>query len=223
MNAKALLFIALLLPAFAPAHDHPDLFPKEHYTDEAWLAQQPLWNQFVYNAWGLHDKVHFIVILLMLWTCYHFRYWVQKHVFKQPERCERFYGERYAGERKLHHYHRYFWYANALLIGVHWWEAIEGWNFLSQGRAYTYTFYWQDLGVMIEALYLITFTAWLLSCHFFKYAAAGGVNACYSCIRGGKLRSAFFKTESHANEYHGFLMWAAIAAMVLQILVAGHL
>jgi len=205
----------IIISGISFAHDHPTYFNDEgEFTEE----QPSLVALTFYWFWGIHDRIHWIVIILMLYTCYHFRYVSGKRIFTHPKMCAYNDKGEYLGESKLHYYHRYFWYANVFLIGIHWSEAITGWIF---GLQYTYKFTFQELGIFLEALYLITFTLWLLSCHFFRYFT-GGDNPCLSCSRGG-WRTKIFQKESKFNQYHGIFMWSAIISMILLLLVAGHL
>ncbi len=221
MNKTGILILSsvilffIMLSSVSLAHDNPYLFDDMGN----FIEQSPSFTTLlIYYSWSIHDRIHWIFIILMLYTCYHFRYVSGKKIFSHPKMCAYNDKGEYMGESKLHYYHRYFWYANLILITIHWSEAITGWTV---GIDYTYEFTYQELGIFLEALYLFTFTLWLLSCHFFRYFT-GGDNPCLSCQWGG-LRTKIHQKESKLNKYHGIFMWAAIIAMILLLLVAGHL
>ncbi len=220
--AASLLLLALLalvaFAALASAHDHPALFPKKNYTNpELALAGQPWYAVVLYWVWSTHDYIHWWFILLMLWTCYHFRFVGGRLLLRHPAKCGATFKDKgYGGERKLHAYHRYFWFANVLLIAIHWHEVLTGWSF---GWDYTYTFQHQALGMIVEFSYVLFFTLWLLSCHVFKYLLNRPL--CEGCPRRGAVQAA--QTLSKANQLHGLFMGLALGSMLLLLLLEGHL
>ena len=221
MNKKILFLIGFYLISLSiivSAHDHPVYFPEDKYLDEDVLEGDPLWVKAMYFIWGLHDHIHWIVILLMLFTCYHFRFFSGKKLFGHPRECFKV-DKSYSGEGKLHQYHRLFWWGNLIFIAIHWSEVITGLRF---GLDYTYTFSSQGFGIFIELLYVITFTLWLLSCHFFRYFL-GGKSSLYSKCGLCALRGNIYHANGKFNKLHGVFMWLAIISMVLLIIVSGHL
>ncbi len=204
MNKKLLFALLLAMISLAAAHT---------------VLPGSMAVEFMYGTqviWDTHDFIHWIFVVLMLYTCYDFRHFYAKHILRQPSSCIKRDKDTFAGERKIHKYHRYFWRANAILIAVHWWEAIMGWL----SPFYTYSFS-HPLGIYFEAFFLVAFTAWLGSCHFFKYFL--GYNACAGCGKRGQYFNKAYNVETYFNIVHPILMWLAIASFVLILAVNGHL
>ena len=156
-NFKKILIIFIFVLIFsifsAPlvfAHDHPVFFPENRYTEPDVLQGQPLGVALLFWTWSLHDRIHWIFVILMLYTCYHFRFFSGKKLFGHPRACEQPKDSGYSEETGIHQYHRYFWYANVILILIHWSEVITGYGF---GLDYTYTFTFQTPGIIFETFY----------------------------------------------------------------------
>lgn len=213
----------LLAPQPAYAHDYPGLF-----SDEGEFLQEDVTvtTYAIFWIWSLHDRIHWIFIFLMLWTCYNFRDFLGRQLFGHPRayfRPER--PRSWFGEVRLHRLHRYFWMANVVLIGIHWHEAITGWAFGAQytyrfglSRIFEFTSVQQIAGIGLEAFYLAAFTLWLASCHFFRYAC-GGKAICVGC----KSRGRFCSGQSRLNQRHSVFMWLAVVSIVLLLVFEGHL
>src|SRR3989338_338121 len=219
--AVFVLFILIALAFLslnALAHSQADLFPEEHYTEpEVALAGKPWYASALYWGWLSHDSIHWWFILLMLWTCYHFRFAAGRLVLGHPRQCGALAMDKgYGGERRLHAYHRYFWFANVLLIAIHWHEVLPSWLF---NAPYTYTYQYQLLGQYTELAYLVFFSLWLLSCHVFKYALNRPL--CEACPSRASIAAAH--TVDQANLWHGVFLWLALASMLALLLVEGHL
>jgi len=209
----SLYFISLISITYA--HDHPIYFP-EGGRDV--LEGDPLWVKIMYYSWSFHDHIHWIFVVLMLFTCYHFRFSPGKTLFGHPRKCFAL-DKSYTGEINIHKYHRLFWWANLILITIHWTEIVTGWQY---GLDYTYTFSNQQVGIIIESLYVITFTLWLLSCHFFRYFLSGKdshYSKCASCTLKGNI----YHFNSKFNKLHGVFMWLTIISMIALIILQGHL
>ena len=218
VSALFLILALAFLSLSAWAHDQPELFPKEHYTEPGIaLAGKPWYASTLYWGWMSHDAMHWWFIVLMLWTCYHFRFVGGKLLLRHPAQCgATFQDKNYEGERRLHAYHRYFWFANVLLIAVHWHEVLPSWLF---NAPYTYTYQYQLPGQFAELAYLFFFTLWLLSCHVFKYALNRPL--CEGCPSRPHVAAAH--TVDRANLLHGLFMWLALASMLALLLMEGHL
>src|SRR3989338_2325108 len=78
----SLYFISLISITYA--HDHPIYFP-EGGRDV--LEGDPLWVKIMYYSWSFHDHIHWIFVVLMLFTCYHFRFSPGKTLFGHPRKC----------------------------------------------------------------------------------------------------------------------------------------
>lgn len=208
-------FIATAWEAFG--HHDPELFAQELYREGNPIRDAPLLNKIVYYPWSFHDKIHWIVVVLMLYTCYHFRFFSSRKLTRHPPSCTAANDPGYAGEHSIHKLHRHFWRANVFLIAIHWTEVIRGLTF---GLEYTYTFSQQLLGIIAEFSYVFFFTLWLGTCFFFKYLLAYG-HSCYACKSG--VRVQLEHTENRANLLHGLFLWLTVASAVLLLILEGHL
>ncbi|MBI4020043.1 MAG: hypothetical protein HY367_01815 [Candidatus Aenigmarchaeota archaeon] len=191
------------------AHDHPVYFPEAITPEE--VSALPLEGQVIWWGWNIHDRIHWIAVVLMFYTCYHFRFWKGRKT--HPKGCFKERDPGYSGENRLDAYHRYFWYANVILILIHWSEVLTG---LQYGVGYNYVFSYQVPGIIFEVFYVVAFSLWLFSCHFFRFFGGGGCTAC-----GGFKRA--YSGISVLNARHGIFMWLALLSFVLLLLVQGHL
>lgn len=254
MNRRktALLLIAgIALMGVAAAHHHPQYFILEEYTNpEVALSDTGLFWTAVYWIWGFHDRIHWIFIILMLYTCYHFRFFYGRNVLKHPGKCSWDRDPGYDGERTLMQWHRFFWYGNIVLITIHWTEWVEGVRMLllTPYKEFTYIFWpltdeavihqgaeafalWQQgIGVGAELFYLVAVTFWLLSCHFYRYFTAWDSAGCCGggceCSNGSNKKTEAAKDVPwilRLNRKHGIFMWLSITASALLILIGGHL
>ncbi len=255
MQRKRLLGLVLVcallvvLSGLAVGHHHPEHFPLADYTDpETALEDTPLHWQAIYYIWGFHDRWHYIFILLMLYTCYHFRFFYGRNVLRHPGKCTWDRDPGYEGERALMKWHRFFWRANVLLILIHAHEWLVGLVTLYTHGEFTYIWWpldtdtvvqqgigafpaWQQgIGIAIEGFYLFALALWLGSCHFFRYLGAWewGPGNQYCCK--AEAEGCACGTEGvdkpwiqRMNQEHGIFMWMAILASILLILVGGHL
>lgn len=188
-----LLLGTLLFAGLAGAHHHPEYFELEDYTEpDVALADTDTFWTAVYWIWGLHDRIHWIFILLMLYTCYHFRFFYGRNILKHPGKCSWEQDPGYEGERKLMQWHRLFWYGNVVLILIHAWEWLEGLRTLVFTGHGEFTYIWwpltteevihngiesypvwqQGIGAGLELFYIVAVLLWLGSCHFFRYFMA---------------------------------------------------
>lgn len=243
-----LAVIGLVFTAgLAAGHHHPEHFELAEYTepDVALEDASVLWKA-VYWIWGFHDRWHWITILLMLYTCYHFRFFYGRNILKHPGKCSWEEDPGYEGERALMKWHRMFWRANIFLIAIHAWEWLEGWRTLLTTGEFTYIWWpldygtvvqqgidtypvWQQgIGIAAEGFYILSVFLWLGSCHFFRYLGAWewvegkpyccGKDAC-ECGSEGTDIPWILKM----NQKHGIFMWMAVLSSVILLLVGGHL
>ncbi len=228
---KLLLFLAatLLLSVAVGAHHHYQHFEYENYERPAVALQgENLFWQAVYWVWGYHDRLHWIFIILMLYTCYHFRFFFGRNIITHPGKCSWESDPKYRGEVKLMKWHRLFWYANVFLIAIHTTEVLEGFRTLFVFNQYTYFFTMQNAGIFIETFYVAAVWTWLLSCHFFRYLTAWDANTCCSGNTGGCACACAAEGVDvpwilRMNQKHGVFMWLAVIGSLALLAVEGHL
>lgn len=237
-----ILSVFILVTGVAAAHHHPEHFPLADYTEPDIVLQgENVFWQSVYWIWGYHDRLHWVFILLMLYTCYHFRFFYNRNIVKHPGKCSWEKDPGYDGENTLMKWHRVFWYGNILLIAVHATEVLEGIRtlFFTGHMEYTYIFWplsfeqvvhnsietfplWKQLlGLGIELFYVAAVTLWLLSCHFFRSFTAWSCCGAKQCCGGKKGVDVPWILK--LNQEHGLFMWLALLSSVLILLVGGHL
>lgn len=241
--------LVLVLVSLVAGHHHPEQFTLAEYTEPAVaLADTSIVWEMVYWVWSFHDRWHWIFILLMLYTCYHFRFFYGRNVLKHPGKCTWDADPGYEGERKLMKWHRMFWRANVILIAIHAWEWLEGFRTLFTHGEFTYIWWplnyetvvhqgieaypvWQQgIGIGVEGFYIFAVLLWLGSCHFFRYLSAwewvpGKPYCCQNDVDGCACGSEGVDTHwiLKLNQKHGIFMWMAVFASALLILVGGHL
>jgi len=200
-----LIIFGFLLVNLIFAHDLPsELKPEKEFG---------IFDKVSGYIWSFHDRIHWVFVILMFYTCYHFRYLFSRKGLRQPARCFECVDKSYHGERAIHKHHRQFWRVNLFLIAIHWSEVIYGLS----SETYNYTFSYQSLGIFLELFYVVAFTLWLFSCFFFKYLSKEN-------YLSKKLNLAKpYCAVGRLNTLHWLFTWNALISFILLILVTGHL
>lgn len=148
-------------------------------------------------------------------TCYAFRRYYNRHLFRHPLACpvyERVETEtrRYTGETsmlfKLENYHRYFMYLAVAILPFFYYDLYTA---LSYGGGFLLR-----LGSAVMIVDVAALTLYVFSCHSVR-SLVGGREDCFSCMSMAKQRKAVYDAQSALNKHHETLAWLSLITIIL--------
>lgn len=190
-----LSIILILLFNAKPIQSHA-----EHAEPE--VEKSSLW----YKMFLLHDWIHPIFFLLMIYSCYYFRIFSSIRISKEPKKCLGDCTGCYKPEGKLKQYHRYFFWITLVLTFVHLGEIMPSLNNFN-------SFLGIDFWVLIsETTYLGFAFLYLGTCYHFRYFIERIAN---KNIVGYKFYNALAKL----NRYHDIFFWLVITSVIIRFIL----
>lgn len=163
----------------------------------------------LYQIFLLHDWIHPIFFILMVYSCYYFRFFFGRNISHEPRYCL---GNDcsgcYKAEGPLKQYHRYFFWGTLLLTFIHLGEIFPS---ISNFPVFLSSDYWI---LISETTYLGLAFLFLGTCYHFRYFAE----------RLAKKKIISYKLYNgltSLNRHHNLFFWLTItAALTRFILVA---
>ncbi len=146
-------------------------------------------------------------------TCYAFRKYYHRHLFRHPQGCstaERLNeaGRSYSGETgffRIENLHRYFMYFSAAILPFFFYDF-----YLSLLYPYALTL---RLGSLILLADTLVVTIWVFSCHSVRHIIGGRLD-CFSCSLTARCNNQLFKFQSRLNKHHEALAWASLILII---------
>lgn len=139
-------------------------------------------------------------------TCYYYRKAYYRSFFLDPASCmvpEHRGG--YTGETRLpfiiSNFHRYFLYVAVIVLAFLWKDAID--TFYPGGRPSAH------LGSLLFLANVVLLSGYTFGCHAFRHLVGGNLD-CYSCARGGILRSRLRSGVGRLTVYHAAWAWLSL-------------
>ncbi len=147
-------------------------------------------------------------------TCYAFRRYYNRHIFKHPEACPAY--ERidsssraYTGETstlfKVENLHRYFMYASLAVLPFFYYDLYVSLTYAGG--------FILRLGSLLMVVDVVALTLYVLSCHSVR-SLIGGRNDCFSCMKMSKQRKKIYDAQSSINVHHEVFAWLSLITIV---------
>lgn len=170
---------------------------------EPGVAPESIW----YQIFLLHDWIHPIFFLLLIYSCYYFRFFLGR-MLGEPKTCMGNCSGCYKSEGWLKQYHRYFFWITLFLTFIHIGEIAPSIGIFP-------TLSKMDLWITIsEGAYLSFALLYLGTCYHFRYFVE----------RAAKKRFVSYRVYNGLtaiNRHHDKFFWLTITAVIIRfILVA---
>lgn len=147
-------------------------------------------------------------------TCYAFRKYYNRHLFKHPEACPVY--ERadantrsYSGETstlfKVENLHRYFMYASAAILPFFYYDLYLSLTF---GGGFILR-----IGSLLMIADVIVLTLYVFSCHSVR-SLIGGRKDCFSCMAMARQRKGVYDAQSKLNTHHEVFAWLSLMTII---------
>lgn len=158
---------------------------------------------FWYQIFVLHDWIHPVFFLLLIYSCYYFRFFSGRKIAHQPKTCLVECQQCYSQEGWLKQHHRFFFWGTFLLSFVHAGELLPSLKEVTN-------FSGVDLWVLgSETVYLAFAFLYLITCYHFRY-----------CVeRGAKKHWISYKVYNGLtalNRYHNVFFWLTLIAVAIR-------
>lgn len=163
---------------------------------------------FWYKIFQVHDYIHPIFFILLIYSCYYFRIFSSKNIDHEPKTCMGQCSKCYKSEGKLKQYHRHFFWITLFLAFVHTGEILSSIKNFSM-------LYGLDRWILVsETTYLGFAFLYLGTCYHFRYFVERMAN---KRILGYK----FYNRLTSLNRHHDLFFWLTIISVLIRfILVA---
>jgi hypothetical protein len=147
-------------------------------------------------------------------TCYAFRRYYNRHLFKHPAACpvhERSDADSraYTGETstlfKAENLHRYFMYASLAVLPFFYYDLYLS---LTYGGVFILR-----LGSILMVADVAVLTLYVFSCHSVR-SLIGGRNDCFSCMSMPKQSKMAYDVQSRLNMHHELFAWLSLITIV---------
>lgn len=163
----------------------------------------------LYQIFLFHDWIHPLFFILMVYSCYYFRFFSGRNISHKPRYCL---GKDCSGcdkgEGLLKQYHRYFFWGTLVLTFIHLGEIFPSLiNFP--------IFLSSDFWILIsETTYLVLALLYLGTCYHFRYFVE-------RLARKKIVSYNFYNGLTSLNRHHNVFFWLTITvALIRFILVA---
>ncbi|WP_249012087.1 hypothetical protein [Conexibacter sp. DBS9H8] len=185
------------------------------YTDGAHL-QSPMFSPDLAGIFGFKTTLPWSFLVLwaplgMRSTCYYYRKSIYRSYFLAPPSCAVAGAARrkYDGETKFPfvfmNFHRFFWYAAAIVVGFLWFDAIRGLFYTVHGT----THFGVSLGSLIMFVDVIALSGFTFGCNSFRHLIGGGLN-CFDCSSSAKTRHGLWQRVNILNVNHRQWAWISM-------------
>lgn len=147
-------------------------------------------------------------------TCYAFRRYYNRHLFKHPNACPVYErmdssSRKYTGETSLlfkaENLHRYFMYVSILVLPFFYYDLYISLTF---GGGLILR-----LGSLLMIADVAALTLYVLSCHSVR-SLIGGRNDCFSCMKMPKQRKKLYDAQSGINVHHELFAWLSLITII---------
>ena len=162
---------------------------------------------FWYQVFIAHDWLHPVFFILLIYTCYYFRFFSGRKIGGEPRACIGECSHCYHGENVLKRNHRWIFWMTFFLLFIHIGEAIPA---IVDFRDYSGLDFWI---LATESAYLIFAFFYLITCYHFRY--------CVEMLAKRKVISYKLYNEltNMNNKYHGIFLWSTLLMVVLRFLL----
>jgi hypothetical protein len=151
----------------------------------------------LYQIFLFHDWVHPVFFILLVYSCYYFRFFYGRNISREPKACLGNCSEHYKSEGWLKQHHRYFFWGTLILSFIHVGElmpSIMGIFNLSG----------LDLLVLIsESSYLAFAFLYLGTCYHFRYFVE-------RLAHKGYINYQLYNKLTELNRHHNLFFWITI-------------
>lgn len=163
-------------------------------------------SSILYQIFLLHDWIHPIFFILLIYSCYYFRFFSGRNISKEPKVCLGECGNCYKSEGRLKQYHRYFFWGTLLLLFIHVGEVLPSLNNI-------YKLSGLDLWVLLsETAYLGFAFLYLGTCYHFRYFIDRLANKKIVSYR-------FYNKLTSLNRYHNLFFWITITIVAVRFIL----
>lgn len=156
------------------------------------------------------EQIHWVFFVLVIITCYYFRYLSERKLFGNPPSCALPSGKGYKGDKLIYQFHRYFVWISFAFIAVYLvTSAITLPALLSS----------VDLNILqkttkfLEFFVGITFLLYLSGCYHIRYLFERLVEQEPGPCRGC-WRNTLCEKQSLLNELHGYFFWISVFGVI---------
>ena len=163
-------------------------------------------SSILYKIFLLHDWIHPVLFILMIYSCYYFRFFSARRINNEPKTCTGDCSNCYKEEGFLKKYHRYFFWGTFILLFVHIGEVIPSINNISSIDGIEFWI------LMSETSYLVAALFYLGTCYHFRYFAERLANK--------KLISyKLYNKLTSLNRHHNIFFWITISMVMLRFIL----
>ncbi|MBI4167564.1 MAG: hypothetical protein HY515_01265 [Candidatus Aenigmarchaeota archaeon] len=159
---------------------------------------------FWYRVFLWHDWLHPVFFILLIYSCYYFRFFSGRKISGEPTACFGACSHCYQEENWLKKNHRWIFWITLILLFIHMGEIMPS---LSGFIGYSGFNFWI---LAIEAAYLILALLYLMTCYHFRYFVER--------LTKRKLVSYRIYNGLTAlnNKYHGTFLWLTLSAVAIR-------
>jgi len=158
---------------------------------------------FWYRVFEAHDYLHPVFFILMIVSCYYFRFFWGRNISGEPRSCEGACKGCYSGEGWLKQQHRYFFWGTFLLAFIHIGELVPSFRVFSMLPLI-------EVWILVfEASYLGFAFLYLFTCYHFRYVIERAAHRRWLSYRIYNKLTAF-------NRHHNIFFWLTILAVAVR-------
>ncbi len=169
----------------------------------------------------IFERIHWVFFVLVIITCYYFRYISERKIFGNPFACGLPGRKGYKGDKLIYQFHRYFVWISFAFIAVY---------LVSSAITLPALFSLVQLNILqkttkfLEFFVGITFLLYLSGCYHIKYLFERLVEKEPGPCRGC-WRNTLCDKQSVLNELHGYFFWISVFGVValhILFIFGGH-
>lgn len=186
----SLFALLLVMISFANAH-------AEHAAQQ--VGQKSVW----YQIFLIHDWLHPLAFLLLIYSCYSVRFFSSRHILKEPQRCLGSCSQCFTPENTIKQYHCYFFWITFFLLFVHVGELVPSLLDIFSFKGFDATILFSETAyVGFAFLYLGT-------CYHFRYALE-------RLAHRGTITYSLYNKVTDMNRHHGTFFWLTIFSVAVR-------
>ncbi len=161
-----------------------------------------------YQVFLIHDWIHPIFFLLMVYSCYYVRFFSGRRISRQPSKCLADCSDCYKPEGWLKQRHRYFFWGTFILTFIHIGEIGPSLSTITKSSGL-------DLWITIsEGVYLVSAILYLVTCYHFRYFIERLAHKRW-------ISYSVYNRLTSLNQYHNAFFWSTIIPALMRfVLVA---
>ena len=156
------------------------------------------------------EQIHWIFFVLLIITCYYFRYVAERNIFNSPSACALQDSKTYKGDRLIYQFHRYFFWISFVLITVY---LVASAITLPVLLSTTELNILQKTTKFLEFFVGIIFILYLSGCYHIKYLFERLLEKEPKPCRGC-WRSTLYEKQSPLNDLHGYFFWISVFGVI---------